>query len=134
MIRELLITANEKTLGWLRGFLTRLIRPVSNRGGVLQVAYVLLLVALMAGFIDAVFFPTAYQGVIYPGGGAQTIPEAVIDAFVIMLGGAGIYLTYVSGRQTTRARTVNLYLGLALVMIAVSLLAGIDLAILKGFG
>lgn len=134
MIRELLETVNKRTLGWLRKSLSRLVGPVSNRGGLLQVAYVVLIVALMAGFIDAVFFPTSYQGVVYPGGGAQTIPETIIDAFVIMLGGAGIYLTYVSGRQTTRARTVNLYLGLALVMIAVSLLTGIDLAILKGFG
>lgn len=95
--------------------------------------YVLLVVGLMAGFINAVFFPVANQGiVVYRGGGAQTIPEAVIDAFVILLGGAGIYLTYVSGKQTTRSRAVNMYLGLALVMIAVSLLVGIDLAILKG--
>ncbi|MDA4124864.1 MAG: hypothetical protein OK438_05390 [Thaumarchaeota archaeon] len=132
MIRQILVSGYNRTFGWLKNALWGLVASVSSRGGLLQVAYVLLLVGLMAGFTDAVAFPTSYQGVVYPGSGAQTISEAVLDAFVILLGGAGIYLTYVSGRQTTRSRAVNMYLGLALIMIAVSLLVGIDLAILKG--
>lgn len=134
MIRKILESGYNRTFGVLKNFIWGFVGSVSSGGGLLQVLYVLIVVGLMAGFINAVFFPTSYQGVVYPGGGAQTIPEAVIDAFVIMLGGAGIYLTYISGRQTTRARNVNMYLGLALVMIAVSLLVGVDLAILKGFG
>ncbi len=132
MIRRILESGYNRTFGWLKNVLWRLLGSVSSRGGLLQVVYVLLVVGLMAGFINAVFFPTSYQGVVYPGSGAQTISEAVLDAFVILLGGAGIYLTYLSGRQTTRSRAVNMYLGLALVMIAVSLLVGVDLAILKG--
>ncbi len=133
MIRRILASGYNRTFGWLKNVVWRLVGSVSSSGGLLQMIYVLLVVGLMAGFINAVFFPVANQGiVVYRGGGAQTIPEAVIDAFVILLGGAGIYLTYVSGKQTTRSRAVNMYLGLALVMIAVSLLVGIDLAILKG--
>ena len=63
--------------------------------------------------------------------GTQTIPEAIIDSFVILTGGAGIYLAYMSGRQTTRARAVNMYLGLALLLLVVSLLAGTQLFLLK---
>jgi len=72
--------------------------------------------------------------IVYPSGGAQTVAEALIDSLVIAVGGAGIYMTYISGRQTTRARTVNLYLGLALLLIAVSVLTGIEIAVLKGLG
>ena len=89
----------------------------------------------MAGFVNAVVFPVSNQSYIpYPNGSAQTIPEAIVDAFVIVVGAAGIYLTYLSGRQTTRSRTVNLYLGLALLLIVVSIFTGIDMALLKGFG
>jgi 4-amino-4-deoxy-L-arabinose transferase-like glycosyltransferase len=58
----------------------------------------------------------------------------LVDSFVILVGGAGVYLIYLSGRQTTRTRTVNLYLGLAILLITVSVLTGIEIAILKGFG
>ena len=89
----------------------------------------------MAGFINALVFPVPNQGlIIYPSGGAQTVPEAIINSLVIIVGGAGIYLAYMSGRQTVRSRTVNLYLTFALLLIAVSLLMGIQVAILKGYG
>lgn len=132
MIREILESSYGKTFGALKMTLDRLLNPVKGRGGVIQLVYVLGLTALMAGFISAVDFPVRNQGVIiYPGSGAETIPEAVIDSFVILLGGLGIYLTFVSGRQTTKARTVNLLLGTALLLIALSLLTGMTLAHIK---
>ena len=132
MIREILESGYGRAFGALKGNLNRLLSPVKGRGGLVQLVYVLGLTGLMAGFISAVDFPVPNQGVvIYPGSGAETIPEAVIDSFVILLGGAGIYLTFVSGRQTTKARTVNLLLGTALLMIALSLLTGMTLAIIK---
>ena len=89
----------------------------------------------MAGFIDAVVFPVPNQSYIpFPSGSAMTIPEAVLNAFVIAVGAAGIYLVYLSGRQTAKTRTVNMYLGLALLLLIVSVFTGIDMAILKGFG
>ena len=89
----------------------------------------------MAGFVTAIVYPTPNQTYIpYPNGQAETIPEAIVNAFVIFAGGAGVYLVYLSGRQTVRSRTVNLYLGLALLLLVVAIFAGIDLAILKGFG
>jgi nitrogen fixation/metabolism regulation signal transduction histidine kinase len=89
----------------------------------------------MAGFVSAVVFPVPNQSYIpYPGSTAQTIPEGIVDAFVIVVGAAGIYLVYLSGRQTVRTRTVNLYLGLAILLLVVSVFTGIDMAILKGLG
>jgi hypothetical protein len=122
-------------VGALRDAVVGLVASVTGRGGIVQLLYVIFVVALSAGFINAVVFPVPNQSYIpYPGGSAETIPEAIVDAFVIIVGGSGIYLTYLSGRQTARTRTVNLYLGLALVLILVSVFIGIDMALLKGFG
>ncbi len=135
MIRDVLGTAYKRTVGALKDWLLDLVSSLTRGGGLVQTLYVILIVALMAGFINAVVFPVQNQSYIpYPSGSAQTIPEAIVDAFVIIVGAAGVYLTYLSGRQTTRTRTVNLYLGLALLLIVVSVFTGIDMAILKGFG
>ncbi len=135
MIREALGSAYKKTIGALKGRLVEFVSSVTKRAGLLQLLYVLFVVALAAGFINAVVFPVPNQSYIpYPGGSAETVPEAIIDSFVIIVGGAGIYLAVLSGRQTVRTKTVSLYLGLALLLIIVSLFTGIDLAILKGYG
>jgi cytochrome bd-type quinol oxidase subunit 2 len=135
MIREALGSAYKKTVGALKGRLVEFVSSITKRAGLLQLLYVLFVVALAAGFINAVVFPVPNQSYIpYPSGGAETVPEAIIDSFVIIVGGAGIYLAVLSGRQTVRTRTVSLYLGLALLLIIVSLFTGIDLAILKGYG
>lgn len=135
MIRGILESAYRRTIGALRDAVVGFVSSVTRRGGLIQALYVLLIVGLTAGFVNAVVFPVPNQSYIpYPGGSAETIPEAIVDASVIIVGGAGIYLAYLSGRQTVRTRTVNLYLGLALLLIVVSLFTGIDLAILKGFG
>jgi nucleoside recognition membrane protein YjiH len=134
MIREALGSAYRKTVGAAKDAVVGFLSSVTRGGGLIQVLYVVILVAVMAGFVDAINYPVANQSYIpYPSSTAMTIPEAIIDAFVIIVGAAGIYLVYMSGRQTTRTRTVNLYLGLALLLIIVSVFAGIDMAILKGF-
>ena len=101
--------------------------------GALQLLYVLVMIALMAGFVNAAVLPVPNQAqAIYPGPGAESIPETFIDGMVILLGGAGIYLTYISGRQTTRSRMVNLYLGFSLLLISISVLMGLYLVTAKG--
>lgn len=135
MIRQALESAYRRTVGSLRNGAVDLLGSLASRGGLVQTVYVLALVGLMAGFVTALVYRVPNQTYIpYPNSQAETIPEAVINAFVIITGGAGVYLVYMSGRQTARARTVNLYLGLALLLLVVSIFAGIDLAILKGFG
>jgi hypothetical protein len=135
MLRTALESAYKKTIGALENSLARLISSLTRGGGLIEALYVIILVALMAGFVNAVVFPVPNQSYIpYPGSSAMTIPEAIVDAFVIIVGGAGVFLVYQSGRQTVRSRTVNLYLGLALLLLVVSVFVGIDMAILKGFG
>jgi len=133
MIRELIKSGYERTIGTLKNLLWGFLGPILRRGNLLPVVYVLIMIGLAGGFVDALAYPVPNQGIlIYPSAGAQTIPEAILDSFVILLGGAGIYVTYMSGRQTTKARAVNMYLGIALLLIAVSMLAGIQLLLLKG--
>lgn len=135
MIRQVLESAYRRTIGSLRSGASALFGSLVRRGGIIQTVYVLALVALLAGFVTALVYRVPNQTWIpYPNSQAETIPEAVINAFVIITGGAGIYLVYMSGRQTVRSRTVNLYLGLALLLLVVSIFAGIDLALLKGIG
>ncbi len=135
MIREVLVSAYKRTVGALKDYMTGLFSSVTRGGGLIQLLYVVVFVALAAGFVSAVVFPVPNQSYIpYPGGTAETIPEALVNAMVVITGGAGIYFVYLSGRQTVRSRNVNLYLGLALLLIVVSVFTGIDMAILKGFG
>jgi len=132
MIRELIESGYERMLGVLKGVFGSLFSPILRRGNLLSVVYMLIMVGLMGGFVSALAFPVPNQGqLVFPSRGAQSIPEAILDSFVIVLGGAGIYLTYVSGRQTTRARAVSMYLGLAFLLLAISLLAGTRLLQLK---
>jgi len=135
MIRQALESAYRRTVGTLKDGAVGLLGSITRRGGLVQTLYVLILVALMAGFVTAVVYPVPNQTYIpYPNTQAETIPEAIVNAFIIITGGAGVYLVYLSGRQTVRARTVNLYLGLALILLVVSIFAGIDMAFLKGLG
>ena len=135
MIREMLESGYKKTVGRVRSSIWEMVTKGTRGSGLLQLGYIIVLVALMAGFISAVFSPVSNQTyIVYPTSGAQSIPEMLVDSFVILVGGAGVYLVYLSGRQTVRTRTVNLYLALAILLITVSVLTGIELAILKGYG
>jgi hypothetical protein len=130
MIRTILDSAYKKTVGWLWNLLRR---SAANRWGVVQALYLLVVIGLMAGFVNAVVLPVPNQTTpIYPTTGAQTIPETFIDAMVILLGGGGIYLTYMSGRQTTKSRMVSLYLAVALLLITISVMTGLYLVNVKG--
>lgn len=135
MIRRRLESWYERTIGSVRESASNAVSYVTKRGNLLQIIYVVLVIGFTAGFIDAVFFPVPDQSyVVYPEVGVQTVAEGFIDFFVVAIGGGGIYLAYLSGRQTTSSRMVNFYLALALMMIAISLLAGMEIAILKGYG
>ena len=135
MIRQAIQMAYRRSVGAVKDWLVGSVSSATRGGGLVQVLYVIVLIGLMAGFVSAITYPVANETLIpYPSGANETVPEAVVDAMVIILGGAGIYLTYMSGRQTVRPRAVNFYLALALLLLIVSLFIGFNLAILKGFG
>lgn len=133
MIKKVLESSYNKTVGALRSALAGYGQSFSSRTNWIQLLYAIVMVAFMAGFVSAVFFPVANQGlIVYPGSGAQTIPEMILDAVVILFGAGGIWVVYLSGRQTTKSRMVNLYLAIALLLVVVSVFMGIQLSNLKG--
>ena len=135
MLRETLESAYTRTIVAVKDSVVDYGAKVTESGGLVQALYLLVIVALMAGFIDALVNPLPNQTYIpYPSFTGETIPEAFVDALVIALGAAGIYLGFISGRQTTNPKNVNLYLAVALVLLVVSLLTGMNMALLKGLG
>jgi hypothetical protein len=69
---------------------------------------------------------------IYPGSGFQSIPETAINIFDLFLGAGGIYLAYLSRRQTTRPRMTGFYLLLGLTLLGIALYMGIYIVGAKG--
>ena len=135
MLRETLESAYTRTVAAAKDAAVDYGSKVVESGGLAQAIYLLVIVALMAGFIDALVNPLPNQTYIpYPSFTGETVPEAFVDAFVMGLGAAGIYLAIVSCRQTTNQKNVNLYLAVALVFLVVSLFTGMNMALLKGLG
>jgi hypothetical protein len=135
MIRELIGSTYKRTIGAVWNSVSRPAASLASRIGAIQLIYVLVVSALLAGLVNAAVLPvagSAASDTIYPGTGSQTISETFIDAMVILVGGAGIYLVYISGRQTTKARMVNFYLAIALLLVAVSVMMGVYVVSLKG--
>ena len=91
----------------------------------IEVLYIFAMVLMIAGLVDAVIEPVSFGYVIYPSTGGQSATETVVDAFAVLLGAAGVYLSYLSGRQTTKSRMVGFYLVIGLLMIAISVYIGI---------
>ena len=135
MLRETLESAYTRTVAAVKDSVVDYGSKVAESGGLAQAIYLLVIVALMVGFIDALVNPLPNQTYIpYPSFTGETVPEAFVDALVMGLGAAGIYLAIISCRQTTNQKNVNLYLAVALVLLVVSLFTGINMALLKGLG
>jgi hypothetical protein len=90
----------------------------------IEVLYIFAIVVMIAGTVDAVIEPVNFGYVIFPESGGQSATETVVDGFAVLLGAAGIYLSYLSGRQTTKSRMVNFYLIIGLLLIATSVYIG----------
>ena len=80
---------------------------------------------MSAGVVNAAIQPVDIRYIVFPGRTAQSISETVINALALVLGAAGIYLSFLSGRQTTKPRMVNFYLILGLLLIATGMYVGI---------
>ncbi len=133
MIKKVLESSYNKVSGALRRNLGRglgLLSPVKGRW--IQVLYLLGIIAFSAGLVNAAVQPVDQRYVIFPGRGFQSISETVINAFAILLGASGVYVSYLSGRQTTKQRMANFYLILALMLIVTAMYIGIYVYTSKG--
>ena len=91
----------------------------------IEVLYLIGIVLLTAGLVNAAIDPVNIGYVIFPSSGAQSATETGVDALALLIGSIGIYLSYMSGRQTTKSRMVNFYLTIGLLMIAIAVYMGI---------
>src|SRR5262245_10675674 len=84
----------------------------------IEAIYILGIVAMASGIVNAAIQPVDFRYIIFPGQGSQSITETIINALALLLGATGIYLSYLSGRQTTKPRMVTFYLILGLLLLA----------------
>jgi hypothetical protein len=91
----------------------------------MAILYILGMVVLTAGIVCAAIEPVNFGYVIFPSSGAQSATETGVDALALLVGAAGIYVSYLSGRQTTKPRMVNFYLAIGLLLIAIAVYIGI---------
>ncbi|MGD0637298.1 MAG: hypothetical protein ABSA72_04590 [Nitrososphaerales archaeon] len=89
------------------------------------VLYVIGIVLMTAGIVNAAIQPVNFGYVIFPSSGAQSATETGVDALALLIGAAGIYMSYLSGRQTTKPRMVNFFLAIGLILIAIAVYIGI---------
>jgi hypothetical protein len=87
----------------------------------IEVLYIVGIVVMSAGIVSALASPVPQSYVIYPSTGGETISEMVIYSMAMLLGFGGLYLSYLSGRQTVKPRLVGFFLTLGLIMIGIAI-------------
>ncbi|MHB8567784.1 MAG: hypothetical protein ACYC7D_11115 [Nitrososphaerales archaeon] len=108
------------------------VTSLSNRG--IEWLYLLILFLLAAGLINAL--GNAGQiGInnapIVASPNAQNITETFIILFAYIVGSLGTYALYLSGRQTIRARSAEMFFVGGLVLVSLAVLMGYYLLTLK---
>lgn len=90
----------------------------------MEVVYIIGIVLMTSGIVSAIIQPVNFGYTIFPSTTAQSGTETAVDALAVIIGSAGIYMSYLSGRQTTKPRMVNFFLVLGLLLIAISVYIG----------
>ena len=87
----------------------------------IEVLYIVGIVVMGAGIVSALASPVSQSYMIYPSRTGETVSEMVIYSMVTLLGFGGLYISYLSGRQTVKPRLVPFFLTLGLIMIAIAI-------------
>ncbi len=107
---------------------------VRRRG--LEIAYLMAIFILSAGIFNTLLEgskPEFSQRIILPFRQAQNFTEFLINMFTILVGTGGVYLIYLSGRQTFRYRLATLYMVLGFTAVIIAVIVGILILQTKGF-
>ena len=70
-------------------------------------------------------------GVIVPSPSAQNVTETFIILFIYIVGAIGAFMMYLSGRQTIRARSAEMFFVAGLLLVSVTMLLGYYVLSLK---
>ena len=87
----------------------------------IEFVYIAGIIVMSAGIVSALASPVNQSYTIYPSTNGETISEMVIYSMAMLLGFGGLYLSYLSGRQTVKPRLVPFFLILGLIMIGVAI-------------
>jgi hypothetical protein len=90
------------------------------KNNLIEVVYILGIVVMSAGIVSALASPVNQSYTIYPSTNGETVSEMIIYSMAMMLGFGGLYLSYLSGRQTVKPRLVPFFLILGLILIGVA--------------
>jgi len=107
----------------------RRLGKVAERSGVsttvknnlIEVLYIAGIVVMSAGIVSALASPVNQSYMIYPATNGETVSEMAIYSMAMLLGFGGLYISYLSGRQTVKARLVPFFLTLGLIMIGIAI-------------
>jgi len=83
----------------------------------IEVVYIIGIIVMSAGVVSALAEPVNQSYLIYPSSNGQTIAETVINSMALAMGFAGLYFSYLSGRQTVKPRLVGFFLVVGLILI-----------------
>jgi len=84
----------------------------------IETIYIATIIVMSAGIVSALAAPVPQSYIIYPGASGQTIAETFINSMALVMGFAGLYISYLSGRQTVKPRLVSFFLIVGLMLIA----------------
>lgn len=87
----------------------------------IQVIYIVGITAMAAGIVTALAAPVDQAYLIFPSASGQSIAETVLNAMALGMGAAGLYISYLSGRQTVKPRMVGFFLILGLILISAAI-------------
>jgi hypothetical protein len=103
-----------------------------NRG--IEWLYLLVFLLLAAGVLNAATnaaTPGIASEIIVPNPSIQSVTETFILLFGYIVGALGMYTMYLSGRQTIRARSAEMFFVFGIIAIAVALTLGYYVVISK---
>jgi len=95
--------------------------PTTLKNNLIEVVYIAGIIVMSAGIVSALASPVNQSYMIYPSTNGETISEMVIYSMAMLLGFGGLYLSYLSGRQTVKARLVPFFLTLGVIMIGIAI-------------
>ena len=109
---------------------------VVSVSGIIPALYLLVMFLYSGGVVNTLLEGSRanLEGIpIIPNRSAQSTTEVVLNAFMLTMGTAAVYLMYRGGRQTMGKRLGNSYIMGGIVLLLLSFIVGISLLRLKGF-
>ncbi len=105
----------------------------SAKGRGIEWLYLLVFLLLVAGVLNAASnaSPAVESEIIVPNPSIQSVTETFILLFGYIVGALGMYALYLSGRQTIRARSAEMFFVFGIMAVAVALTLGYYVVISK---